>query len=114
MSKICSIKGLQFKLKKSKKNDVYRKDDVIKLTSYLKTLEPTVYTLGVRLHFCFCMRIGELRALTWKDYNEQSRTMRIWHEIVKDADGTKKQGGPGYAPYKEQAGIRGTNCSSIK
>lgn len=91
VSRICSIKGLQFKLEKSKKNDVYRKDDVLKLTTYLKTLEPTVYTLGVRLHFCFCMRIGELRALTWEDYDEKARTMRIWHEIVKESDGTKNR-----------------------
>lgn len=91
VSKNCPVKYLNFKVEKSNKNDVYRKDDVLKLSTYLKSLDPTVYTLGVRLHFCFCMRIGELRALTWEDYDEKSRTMRIWHEIVKDADGTKNR-----------------------
>lgn len=91
VSKNCPVTNLNFKLEKSHKNDVYRREDVLKLLKYLKTLEPTVYTLAIRLHFCFCVRIGELRALTWDDYDEQARTMRIWHEIVKEANGTKNR-----------------------
>lgn len=89
LADICPINGLQFKLKKTNKNDVYRKEDAQKLMAYLDILEPTIYTLGIQLHFCFPLRIGELRALTWEDYNEQDRTMHIWHEIVTDSDGTK-------------------------
>lgn len=83
--------GLRFKVKKSQRDEVYRSDDVKKLTDYLKTQEQTIYTLAVRLHFCFCMRIGELRALTWDDYDEKAGIMRIWHEMVQDKDGTKNR-----------------------
>ena len=29
----------------------------------------------------FCLRIGELRALTWEDYDAENDTIFIWHEI---------------------------------
>jgi len=52
---------------------------------YLYNLKPTVYTLAAQLAFCFCLRIGELRALKWEDYDEENSTIFIWHEIVEQS-----------------------------
>lgn len=87
LSRICPTFGLKFALKKSKRNDVYRPADKEILIKYIESLEQTTYTLAIRLAFCFCMRIGELRALTWEDYNEDEGLMHIWHEIVQVKSG---------------------------
>ena len=37
----------------------------------------------------FCLIIGELRALTWEDYDAENDTIFIWHEIVDEAQNGK-------------------------
>ncbi len=82
-SRTLSTKRLRFKLEEDKSKDVYTSKERDILLKYLKEQDKqTVYTLGVQLAFCFCLRVGELRALTWDDYNEESKTLYIWHQIV--------------------------------
>ncbi|MCR4617042.1 MAG: site-specific integrase [Lachnospiraceae bacterium] len=52
------------------------------MLDYLESIPQTVYTLAVRLAFCFCMRIGELRALEWSDYDAENQKMHIWKQVV--------------------------------
>ncbi len=91
-SRTLSTKRLRFKLESDNSNAVYTPDERDKLLKYLKELnKQTVYTLGVQLAFCFCLRLGELRALTWDDYDEENRTIYIWHQIVDlEKDGKKR------------------------
>ncbi len=49
------------------------------------------YTLGVQLAFCLIARIGELRALTWDDYDEEHGILHFWHEIVLEEKNGKIQ-----------------------
>lgn len=91
-SRTLSTKRLQFKLEDNSEKTIYTIEERDKLLKYLKELDKqTVYTLGVQLAFCFCLRLGELRALTWDDYNEENRTIYIWHQIVDRAKGGKNR-----------------------
>lgn len=82
-SRIISIRRLKFKLEESKSSNVYTTKERDAILKYLKNQKnQTVYTLAIQLAFCFCLRIGELRALTWNDYDEKSKTLLIWHQIV--------------------------------
>ena len=47
------------------------------------------YSLGIQLMFCLDVRIGELKALTWDDYDESKGQLYIHSQIVdrKDENG---------------------------
>ncbi len=66
----------------------YTREEAEKLVSYLNTLEPNVYNLAVRLMFCLSVRIGELRAITWKDYDRDNYVLHLRHSIVTKKEGT--------------------------
>ncbi len=51
----------------------------------MNSIPQSTYTLAIRLAFCFPMRIGELRALTWEDYDEKAHLMHVWREVIKEA-----------------------------
>lgn len=118
LSRTCPTFGLRFAIPRSKRNDVYRPEDKKILMEYLEGIEQTTYTLAVRLAFCFCMRIGELRALTWEDYDEKAGLMHIWHEIVQEKSGNversdmdvphtknRLESGERYVPVSDEAKI---------
>ena len=69
---------------KDNSENVYTDEDRDKLLSYLRNLpEQNVYSLAVQLSACFCMRIGELRALTWEDYYPEKIKIYVHHQIVQ-------------------------------
>lgn len=82
-SRVCPTKNLKFKLPVNHSKDIYTSEERAILLDYLCSLPQDIYVLSIRLAFCFCMRIGELRALTWDDYDEKNGLIHIWHEIVK-------------------------------
>ncbi len=90
-SRIISKTHLKFKLPKNNSNAVYTKEERDTLLKYLSSRKQTVYILAIRLAFCFCMRIGELRALTWEDYDKENHTIFIWHQIIETAENGKKR-----------------------
>lgn len=66
------------------------------LLSYLESLDKQdCYTLSVRLMFTLCIRIGELRALTWGDIDDSDPEhpyLLIRHQIVdKRVDGVGRK-----------------------
>lgn len=61
---------------------VFTPEERDKLLGYLETIPQTVYTLAVRLAFCLAIRIGELRALTWDDYDAENKRLNITHQMV--------------------------------
>lgn len=87
LARTTTTKGCKFKLKEITageiEQDVYTEKEIATLRAYLATLPENVYTLGIRLATYFCMRIGELRALTWDDYYPEKNAIFIWHEIIK-------------------------------
>ena len=65
---------------------VYTREERDALLAYLDTQEPSLYTLAVSLMFCLDVRIGELKALTWADYDEQAGTLNIQKQYVMRKD----------------------------
>ena len=82
-------------------------DEVNTLLSYIESLPQDIYTYAVRFHFCFNLRIGELRALTWDDVNMKDETLCIHHQIIKASDGTKRTWfDVSYTKCHKETGIR--------
>lgn len=84
-----STKSLKCKIVNNK-DKVYTSEEREKLISYLNTVPQNVYTLGIQLMFCLDVRIGELKALRWSDFNESKRQIYIHNQIVDRKDGSGK------------------------
>ena len=67
-------------------DSVYTREERDALLAYLDEQEPSLYTLAVSLMFCLDCRIGELKALTWADYDETAGTIRIERQYVMRKD----------------------------
>ena len=65
---------------------VYTREERDTLLAYLDAQEPSLYSLAVSLAFCLDVRIGELKALTWEDYDEQAGTLNIQRQFVMRKD----------------------------
>lgn len=87
-AKTVSTKSLKCKIVNNK-DKVYTPEEREKLFIYLQSLPQNVYTLGIMLMFCLDVRIGELKALRWTDYDEQKGQIYIHNQIVdrKDENG---------------------------
>lgn len=80
-----STDGLHFMEPKDNSDEVFTPEERDKLLTYVEKLPQDCYTLSVRLAFTLCIRISELRALTWEDVdysNPERPVMRIRHQIV--------------------------------
>ena len=86
---------------------IYSEEEEKTLLGYIEKLPQTTYPLAIRLAFCFNMRIGELRALTWDDYNEEEGAIKVWHQIVYDkVDGKRTSIDRPSTKGKKKSGIR--------
>lgn len=87
--------------------DVFSDEEETTLLEYIRSLPQTVYTLAIRLDFCFNVRIGELRALTWDDYDEKEGSIKVWHQVVLDkVDGRRTTVDIPYTKGNRESGIR--------
>lgn len=76
---------LKFKAGNDNEGIYYNREERDTLLQYLYDLNrQTVYSLAVSLTACLGKRLGEVRAITWDDYNPQKRTLRIGHQMVLD------------------------------
>lgn len=76
---------LKFRAKANHTGEYYTREERDKLLQYLYNLKKqNVYSLAVSLAACLGKRIGELRALTWDDYNAETKELYIRHQIVLD------------------------------
>ena len=102
----------RYNFKAKEEVDIFSDDEVDTLLSYIEYLPQTVYTLAVRLDFCFNMRIGELRALTWNDVDLDSRTVRIHHQVVmQEVNGKRTTIDLPYTKGGRESGIRELHLS---
>ena len=77
------VSKMKFKPENDNSNDVYTEDEKIAICNALKN-DPSVYAYAVRFAFEFCMRISELRALKWSDYDETRGTIYIHHMMRRE------------------------------
>ncbi len=62
--------------------ETYTREEAETLINYLETQEPNVFNLSVRLMFCLPVRIGEIRAIAWNDYNKAKKELYLTHSLV--------------------------------
>lgn len=65
---------------------VYRPEEREALIKYLKSIPQTRYTLACRLMACLPLRMGEIRALTWADYNERKKSCISATKLLKSGE----------------------------
>ena len=89
----------------------YEEEDI--LSNYLESLPQTIYTLAIRLSYCFFLRVGELRALTWDDYDEKEGKIKIWHQMVtQKVDGKRTTLDVPYTKGNRASGVRDVPVSN--
>ena len=89
VAKSVSTKGLKCRIVNNK-DKVYTPEERKALFDYLKSIPQNVYTLGIMLMFCLDIRIGELKALRWSDYDEAKGQIYIHNQIVDRKDDNGK------------------------
>lgn len=78
-------KRLNFKPQNNNEGLYYTREQRNILLQFLYDLPiQSTYSLAVSLSACLGKRIGEIRALTWEDYNPEKRTLKIHHQIALD------------------------------
>lgn len=91
----------------SENNDIYTDEEVVILLEHIRSCPQWVYSLAIRLMFCFNMRIGELRALTWNDVDLENRVVKIWHQMSKqEVNGVQTYVDVPYTKGNKKTGIR--------
>lgn len=78
-----NFKQFTYKPVENQSDNVFKKDEVEKLLSHLRTInEP--YSLAIRLAFCLFIRIGELKALTWDNIDLENRRIYLNSQIIQE------------------------------
>ncbi len=97
------------------KDQTYTREEAERLVAYLLEQPRTVYTLGIMLMFCLPVRIGELRALKWTDYDKDQHLVHLNHTLVCKRDGEKhrKAVDVGYMKRHSDSGIRSVEVSDF-
>lgn len=72
-----------------KQEEVYRDDEINELRDHLWLKDRDIYDNAILFLSYLGVRIAEMRALTWDDYDPLSGEIRITHEIVKRKKGNK-------------------------
>lgn len=67
-------------------NNVFNKDDVDRLLTYLETKGDEPYYLAIRLFFNLFIRIGEFKALSWSDINWDDRTIYVHKQLLTERE----------------------------
>ena len=77
------VSKLRFKPEDDNTDKVYLEEEKVAICNALKD-DYDIYALAIRFAFEFCMRISELRALKWEDYDEERGTIYIHHMIRRE------------------------------
>lgn len=87
LSRNTRTKNLNFSTEKRRKNDYFDREERERLLSYLHTKGDDFYALAIILQFSLGCRIGELKGLTWDDYDPKRRTVYIHSQVVQRKSG---------------------------
>ncbi len=80
-----NFRTFTYKPVENQTSNVYQKDDVEVLLTYLeKNYESDDYALAIRLFFNLFIRIGEMKALSWNDVDFEKRTIYIHRQLLTD------------------------------
>lgn len=88
-SRVAATKNLNFAPPNTQKNDYFTRAERDKMMAYAMQFPKDIYALICILQFSLGCRIGELKALTWDDYDEEEQTIFIHRQAVYRNDGDK-------------------------
>lgn len=71
------FKKLSYRPVESQSENVFSKDDTIKLLTYLSEQPIDEYVLAIQLSFYLFIRVGETEALTWDSIDFDNKTIRL-------------------------------------
>ena len=76
-----NFKQFTYKPVESQNNNVFSRDDTLKLLNYLKDIiEP--YSLAIQLSFYLFIRVGETKAIKWEDIDYDKRTVYLHQQAT--------------------------------
>lgn len=78
-----NFKQFTYKPLEAQNDNVFSKEDTVKLLSYLKTVrEP--YSLAIQLSFYLFIRVGETKGLRWEDIDFNERTIYLHRQVTTE------------------------------
>lgn len=78
-----NFKQFTYKPLEAQNDNVFSKEDTVKLLSYLKTIrEP--YSLAIQLSFYLFIRVGETKGLRWEDIDFNERTIYLHRQVTTE------------------------------
>lgn len=78
-----NLKQFTYKPVESQYDNVFKKDEVEKLLTYLRNIN-NPYSLAIQLAFCLFIRIGELKALKWANIDFENRSVKLNSQITQE------------------------------
>lgn len=72
-----NFKKLTYKPLKNQSENVFSKEDTLKLLTYLSKQPIDEYVLAIQLSFYLFIRVGETKALTWDSVDFDNKTIRL-------------------------------------
>lgn len=103
-----------------KQKDVYSPEEIKKLREYLLSKDNrNTYEQAILFHSYIGIRMGELRAISWDDYDPATSRLSLNHEIIKTKIGKRKYADldvphtKGYAAEGQREFFLPTPCREI-
>ena len=79
-----NFKSFSYRPVEEQTDNVYSKHDAKILLKYLQGINDDPYALAIQLAFNLFIRIGELKAIRWKDIDYENRTVYIHNQALLD------------------------------
>lgn len=94
---------------------VYTREEAEQIIAYLLSKPFNIYSLAIMLMFCLPVRISELRALKWVDYDKKKNQLYLNHTIVTKKVGSinRKDTDVNYMKAHSSAGKRYVDVSDF-
>ena len=93
-----NFKTFTYRPEEPQSDNVYSKDDVNKLLTYIENSKPEMYGLAIRMFFNLFLRIGELKALAWEDVDWEKREIYVHRQLLIEPEYAKDMS---HAPRKQ-------------
>ena len=78
------FKHFTYKPIKKQTDNVFTKEQVQKLLTYLKTVNDDPYALAIQLSFCLFVRVGEIKGLKWDKVDMEKRCVYIERQLIQE------------------------------
>lgn len=84
-----NFKTMQPKSDEEKRDEVFTREETAKIRRYLESKKRDTYEQAILFaSYSGGLRISELRALQWNEYDEATGKLRVYYQMVRRADGS--------------------------